>query len=143
MSGGARKAGVFMPEKRKKVVVVDDEEDIVGAVEETLSGNYSVYSAQNGQEAIKLVENTGPDLIIMDILIPVMDGLEACRRIKRDKLTKMIPVLFLTVKNQLEDTQKAFEAGADSYMIKPFSPQKLMEKVEEMLMKSELRKDMA
>jgi len=132
-----------MAESLKKIVVVDDEEDIVSAVVETLSGAYRIFTAQNGEEAIKLAANVDPDLIIMDILMPVMDGLEACRVLKHGIMTKKIPVMFLTVKNQLEDTQKAFRAGADSYMIKPFSPAKLTAKVEEMLMKADIMKGMA
>jgi CheY-like chemotaxis protein len=129
--------------RKKKIVVADDDEDILSALKETLGEIYSVYAAQDGAEAVKLVKKIHPDLVIMDILMPEMDGLEACRRIKTDKQTAPIPVIFLTVKNQVEDSEKGFQSGADSYMSKPFSPEKLLQKVSQMIEISEIRKGLA
>lgn len=132
-----------MEQARKKIVVVDDEEDICMALKETLNQDYNVFTAEDGKEAIELIRNIKPDLVIMDVLMPVMDGFEACRRMKSDKFTASIPIIFLTAKNQFEDAQKGFESGCDSYMSKPFSPSKLMQKVSELLEIAQIRRSFA
>jgi len=134
-----RKGG-NMEEIKKKIVVADDDYAILSAIKETLEDEYTVHTADDGREAVKLVTEIMPDLVIMDITMPRMDGHEACRLIKKDKNTSSIPIMFLTGKNQLGDTEKAYSSGADSYMVKPFSPDKLLQKVAEMIQKSELRK---
>ncbi|MCE5300100.1 MAG: response regulator [Spirochaetia bacterium] len=126
--------------ERKKVVVADDEPFILAALQDTLSEAYSVHTASNGAEAIKVAQKVMPDLIILDVMMPEMDGLEACRNIKRDKLTSGIPVILLTAKGQITDIEKGFKSGADAYVVKPFSPARLIEKVEEIFEKVEMRK---
>ncbi len=128
-----------MPEK-KKIVVADDEPFILSALQDTLSDDYSVYTASNGKEAIKTVEKVMPDLIILDVMMPEMDGLEACKQLKKNKETASIPVIILTAKGQITDIEKGFKSGADAYVVKPFSPARLIEKVEEIFEKVEMRK---
>lgn len=129
-----------MDSGKKKIVIVDDEEDILSALNETLNKEYMVFSASNGRDAVELAQKVIPDLIVMDILMPEMDGLEACRLIKKERTTSAIPVLLLTAKNQIEFSEKGFASGANSYMVKPFSPGKLLEKIRELIQKAEIRK---
>jgi CheY-like chemotaxis protein len=120
--------------------VADDEPFILSALQDTLSDSYSVTTASNGAEAIKVAQRVMPDLIILDVMMPEMDGLDACKNLKRDKLTSTIPVILLTAKGQITDIEKGFKSGADAYVVKPFSPARLIEKVEEIFEKVEMRK---
>ena len=127
---------------KKKIVCADDEPFILSALQDTLSDEYAVFSASNGKDAIKEVEKVTPDLIILDVMMPEMDGLEACKQLKKDKATASIPVILLTAKGQITDIEKGFKSGADAYVVKPFSPARLIEKVEEIFEKVEMRKKM-
>ena len=120
---------------KKKILLVDDEQFIVEVVSIALGGNarYELLVADDGARAVEAAHRDQPDLILMDIDMPVMDGLEACRSIKGDPSTNAIPVVMLTAMAQSRDTQAAFDAGADEYITKPFSPSGLMKKIEEML----------
>ncbi len=129
-----------MAESKKRIVVADDEPFILSALQDTLSDSYSVTTASNGAEAIKVAQKVLPDLIILDVMMPEMDGLEACKNLKRDKATSSIPVILLTAKGQITDIEKGFKSGADAYVVKPFSPARLIEKVEEIFEKVEMRK---
>lgn len=126
--------------EKKKIVVADDEPFILSALQDTLSDDYEVYTASNGKEAIKMVEKVSPDLIILDVMMPEMDGLEACKQLKKNKETAVIPVIILTAKGQITDIEKGFKSGADAYVVKPFSPARLLEKVEEIFEKVKMRK---
>jgi two-component system phosphate regulon response regulator PhoB len=119
----------------KKVLIVDDHTEVRRLVEMTLRvGEYKVFQAQNGQEAIEAARKKKPDLIIMDIMMPGdMDGLEATRVLKDDPETKDSTIIMLTAKGQEFDKEKGFEAGAEDYFVKPFSPLELIKKVEEVL----------
>ena len=127
---------------KKKIVVADDEPFILSALQDTLSDEYNVYTASNGRQAIDQAKKTVPDLIILDVMMPEMDGLEACKVLKTDKATSSIPVILLTAKGQITDIEKGFKSGADAYVVKPFSPARLMEKVEEIFEKVAMRKKM-
>lgn len=129
-----------MVESKKRIVVADDEPFILSALQDTLSDSYSVTTASNGAEAVKVAGKVLPDLIILDVMMPEMDGLEACKNLKRDKATSSIPVILLTAKGQITDIEKGFKSGADAYVVKPFSPARLIEKVEEIFEKVEMRK---
>jgi|ERR1035437_532789 CheY-like chemotaxis protein len=129
-----------MSESKKRIVVADDEPFILSALQDTLSDSFSVTTASNGVEAIKAVQKVNPDLIILDVMMPEMDGLEACKNLKRDKATSSIPIILLTAKGQITDIEKGFKSGADAYVVKPFSPARLIEKVEEIFEKVEMRK---
>lgn len=111
------------------ILAVDDSPANIDVVKEVLSPDYQIKAAVDGKTALKVVEQKRPDLILLDIIMPDMDGYEVCRRIKADPATRDIPVIFLTVKDQ--DTDEAFglALGAVDYIIKPISPAILKERV--------------
>ena len=122
-------------EKMKKILVVDDQLEVRELVKVTLrSDDYKVIQAESGEKAVEVARSEKPDLIIMDIMMPGgMDGLEATRILKNDSKTKDCQIIMLTAKGQQFDREKGFEAGADDYFVKPFSPLELIKKVEEIL----------
>ncbi len=120
--------------KGKKVLVVDDEEDILELVDFNLSQNgFHVIRATNGEEAIRVAETTSPNLIILDLMLPGIDGLEVCRLLKRNDKTEHIPIIMLTVKGDEADIVTGLELGADDYITKPFSPKILVARVRTIL----------
>ena len=121
--------------KMKKILIVDDRLEVRELVEVTLRvKDYKIFMAKNAEEAINIVRKEKPDLTLMDIMMPgEMDGLEATRLLKNDEDTKGCPIVMLTAKGQKKDIEKGFEAGADDYFVKPFSPLDLIKKVEEVL----------
>ncbi len=118
----------------RKVLVVDDEENIIQILEFSIEAEgYEVITASNGEEAIKKARKEQPNLIILDIMMPKVDGYEVCRVLKRNPLTKKIPVILLTAKGREIDKRLGFEVGASDYIVKPFSPSKLIDKINEHL----------
>jgi two-component system alkaline phosphatase synthesis response regulator PhoP len=117
-----------------KILVVDDEVNITQILEFSIGAEgYEVISAQNGEEAIDKARREQPDLIILDIMMPIIDGYEACRILKSNPLTKNIPVVLLTAKGRDIDKRLGYEVGATDYIIKPFSPNKLIDRIHELL----------
>ncbi len=119
----------------KKIMVVDDEEDILFIVKETLSREgFTVVSASSGLEALKKIKKERPDLILLDVMMPGLDGWETCRRIKEDEDTKDIMVTMLTVKSEDEDKVKSLDyALADWHISKPIERDKLLRTVKWLL----------
>ena len=119
----------------KKILITDDRLKIRELVEMTLRvEDYQVLQAKSGEEAVEIAKAEKPDVIIMDVVMPGgMDGLEATRIIKNDPETKDCKIVMLTAKSREADKQKGYEAGADGYFAKPFSPLDLIQKVEEIL----------
>ena len=119
----------------KKILVVDDQLEVRELVSVTLrSDDYQVIQAESGEKAVEVARAEKPDLIIMDIMMPgEIDGIEATHIIKNDPETKDCQIVMLTSKGQQVDREKGFEAGADDYFVKPFSPLELIKKVEEIL----------
>jgi two-component system alkaline phosphatase synthesis response regulator PhoP len=118
----------------RKVLVVDDEENIIQILEFSIEAEgYEVITASNGEEAIKKARKEQPNLIILDIMMPKVDGYEVCRVLKANPLTKKIPVILLTAKGREIDKRLGFEVGASDYIVKPFSPSKLIDKINEHL----------
>jgi len=111
------------------VLVVDDTEANVDILVDALGKTYNVSVAMDGPSALEAVEENHPDLILLDIMMPGMDGYEVCRELRKNKKTSEIPVLFLTAKNEKEDIIKGFEAGAQDYITKPFYTREVMERV--------------
>ncbi|MFB0527004.1 MAG: response regulator [bacterium] len=112
---------------KQKILVVDDEPDLVELVKDVLErNNYFVISARNADLAIKKVRESKPDLIILDLNLPGIGGIEVCRILKRDRKTSSIPIIMLTVKSTETDKIAGLEAGADDYMTKPFSTAELV-----------------
>lgn len=117
-----------------KILVVDDEINITQILEFSIGAEgYEVIAAQNGEEAIDKARREQPDLIILDIMMPIIDGYEACRILKANPLTKNIPVILLTAKGREIDKRLGYEVGATDYIIKPFSPNKLIDRIHKLL----------
>jgi two-component system, OmpR family, alkaline phosphatase synthesis response regulator PhoP len=117
-----------------KVLVVDDEVYILHILDFILGAeSYDVVTATNGEQALQKVRDEKPDLVILDIMMPKLDGYETCRMIKNDAATKHIPVILLTAKGREIDQKLGREVGANDYITKPFSPNKLIERVQAIL----------
>lgn len=109
--------------EKSTILVVDDTPDNLTLMSGLLKDNYRVKIANNGARALKIAESdTPPDLILLDIMMPEMDGYEVCRRLKADVKTRDIPVIFLTAKTEVVDETHGFELGASDYITKPISP---------------------
>ena len=122
---------------KKRILVVDDERDIVDLIRYNLTKEgYDVLVAYNGQEGLAKAR-PAPDLVVLDVMMPVMDGFEACRRLKGDPQTSGIPVVFLTAKGGEVDEVVGLELGADDYIQKPISPRKLVARVKAILRRHE------
>jgi DNA-binding response OmpR family regulator len=116
------------------VLVADDDLDIRELVVYRLERNgFDVIAAGDGEEAIRLAEEQTPDLAILDVMMPKVDGLEATRRLRGNDATRRMPVILLTARAQEADVTRGFEAGADDYLRKPFSPQELRARVQALL----------
>ncbi len=117
-----------LPASKRTIMVVDDNPDIVIIVTSILEAKgYVVQSASSGQEALSLLKGQKPDLIILDIMMPQMDGLEVLTRLKADQSTASIPVILLTAKIQENDIIAGYKAGAEYYITKPFTPTQVLE----------------
>jgi putative two-component system response regulator len=113
----------------KRILVVDDEPNNLRVLQEILKAGYKVAFAKNGKEALAAVPKHEPDLILLDIMMPGMDGYEVCRRLKTDKKTESIPVIFITAMGEIGDETKGFEVGAVDYIMKPVNPQVVLARV--------------
>ena len=116
--------------EKKKIMVVDDEFTIRELVALTLENDYDVIKAESGEDALEKVK-LKPDLVILDIMMPRMDGYQVCQVLKTNKDTKNIPIIMLTAKHQIDDVKRAIETGADEYITKPFEPDLLKRRVNE------------
>ncbi len=113
----------MLQEREKPVVlIVDDTPDNITLFNEILKNEYQVKVATNGERALEIALNARPDIILLDVMMPVMDGYETCRRLKQDVQLSDIPILFLTARSNEEDEKKGFMVGAADYIIKPVSP---------------------
>jgi len=118
----------------KCLLAVDDEPHILKLVAFSLrSGGYEVLEACDGLAAIQVAKAEKPDLILMDVMMPALDGYEACRRLKADSETADIPVIMLTAKTQVSEQQAGKDSGATEYICKPFTPKDLVAQVREFL----------
>ena len=119
---------------KAKILVVDDRPSNVKALRVRLSAaGYDVLEALNGPDALALVEQASPDLVLLDLMMPGMDGYEVCRRIKSRQGAEFTPVVIVTAKTETEAVVKGLEIGADEYITKPFAPLELMARVKSML----------
>ena len=116
------------------ILVVEDEEDILELVSYNLQKEgYQVTQAMSGEKALQSVDEDPPQLILLDLMLPEIDGLEVCRRLKRDPETATIPIVMLTAKGEESDIVSGLEMGADDYVTKPFSPRVLIARVRAVL----------
>ncbi|MEG3071246.1 MAG: response regulator [Candidatus Syntrophopropionicum ammoniitolerans] len=104
------------------LLVVDDAINSIRLVNEILKDDYRIKVATNGAIALTVAQNTRPDIILLDVVMPVMNGYETCRRLKENRELKDIPIIFLTAKTDEEDEEKGFALGAADYISKPVSP---------------------
>jgi DNA-binding response OmpR family regulator len=120
----------------KKILIAEDERDIRDLVSFTLQfAGYQVIAAADGQEAVELAIREQPDMILMDVRMPRLSGYEACKRIKAEPSLVDVPVVFLSAKGQDSEIRLGLEAGAQEYVVKPFAPAELVEKVKSLLAK--------
>ena len=116
------------------ILIVEDEENIANLVKYNLEKDgFKCTVTTNGKEALAILIKQPVDLVILDIMLPEMDGLEVCRRIKRDNRTASIPIIMLTAKGEETDRIVGFELGANDYVVKPFSPRELVLRVKSLL----------
>ena len=118
----------------KKILIVDDEADIIEILQFVLEANgYEIITAMDGEEGLKLARESHPDLIILDVMMPKINGYKICRLLKYDNKYKDIPVLMITARSQEEDKVIGEETGADEYITKPFNVDSVLEKVKKYL----------
>lgn len=118
----------------KKILIVDDELNILTMVEARLTGNgYDVITASDGQEGLAKARAENPDLIILDIMLPKLDGYKVCRMLKFDEQHKHIPIILLSARTQESDQEVGKQQGADAYITKPFQQEVLLGKIKELL----------
>lgn len=127
-------------ESQPIVLIIEDNSDIRDYIESSLSPNYIVHTAINGKEGLQIAQKEIPNIIVSDIMMPEMDGLELCRIMKSDIRTSHIPIILLTAKDSIKDKEEGYESGADSYLTKPFSAKLLVSRIHNLL---ETRKAMA
>jgi DNA-binding response OmpR family regulator len=135
---------MIRPMTREKVVVIEDEPDIREVIEHNLTREgYKVRSTRDGEDGLGLVRKEAPDLVLLDLMLPGLDGIEVCRRLKADPLTRAIPVVMVTAKGEESDVVLGLGMGADDYVAKPFSPKELIARVKAVLRRGPLKEDEA
>ena len=124
--------------KTPSIIVVEDEADIADLVKYNLEKEgFRAIVATDGEKALERIRTSPPALVILDLLLPKLDGLAVCREMRRDPRTKAVPVLMLTARSEEMDKLAGFEAGADDYLTKPFSPRELVARVKALLRRKE------
>jgi len=132
-------AMLFKKRVRPKILVVDDEPDAIELVDFNLKqAGFEVGIAADGAEAVKKARSFSPNLIVLDVMLPELDGLEVCRMLRRDAATAAIPIIMLTAKASEMDRVVGLEIGADDYLTKPFSPRELVLRIKKMLQRAPL-----
>ena len=121
----------------KKLLIVDDEAHIRMLIEQTLEEledeGVNFLTAENGEQALEIIKNENPQLVFLDVMMPKMNGMEVCRRVKKELNMDKVFIVLLTAKGQELDRQKGQEVGADLYMTKPFDPEVILQKAREIL----------
>jgi DNA-binding response OmpR family regulator len=116
------------------VLVADDEDDVLELIVFRLErSGYTVVKAHDGAEALDLARSSHPDLAVLDVMMPKMDGFELTQRLREEEATSKMPIILLTARSQETDIQRGFDVGADDYIRKPFSPQELRSRVQSIL----------
>jgi diguanylate cyclase (GGDEF)-like protein len=120
-------------QKRSSILIVDDTETNVDILVELLSDSYEIVVALDGKSALEILEEQEVDLILLDIMMPIIDGYDVCRRVKQNEKTNDIPIIFITAKTDEESIEKAYEAGGMDYVTKPFKPKELFARIKTQL----------
>ena len=118
---------------KKKVLIVDDEPNVRRLLHSILSKNFEVFEAEDGRQAIEMANTQKPDVVLMDMMMPKMDGLTACHMIKNDPATKTIPVIMVTAIGFELNVKLSQQMGASGYVTKPFSSEDLLNKIAQVL----------
>ncbi|MFH1552257.1 MAG: response regulator [Candidatus Omnitrophota bacterium] len=119
---------------KEKILIVEDEKDIAEMIEYNLrKEGYTTLSVLNGEKAVSLAKKERPNLVILDLMLPDIDGLEVCKRLKKNEITAQIPIIMLTAKSREADKVAGLEVGADDYLTKPFSTRELMARIKAVL----------
>lgn len=127
-----------MGERGRRILVVEDEEDILELISYNLAKeNFAVHGVRSGEEAIEYVLSHVPDLVLLDLMLPGMDGFQVCRRLKNYVTSQHVPVVIVTAKGEEADIVTGLELGADDYITKPFSPKILVARVNAVLRRHE------
>jgi DNA-binding response OmpR family regulator len=117
-----------------RILVVDDDLAVRELIEITLhQAGYEVLSAADGKTAVEIAQKEKPDLVLLDVRLPVLDGYQACKQITSDPMTKHVPVVFVSARGQIEEIQMGLSAGAVDYFVKPFSTELLKKRIQELL----------
>jgi two-component system alkaline phosphatase synthesis response regulator PhoP len=125
---------------KEKILVVDDEEDILELVKYNLEREgFQITCAESGEKALKSTRHERPDLIVLDLMLPGIDGLEVARQLKQDLKTAGIPIVMLTAKGEEADIVTGLELGADDYITKPFSPRVLIARIKAVLRRQSMQ----
>jgi CheY-like chemotaxis protein len=125
--------------KKSRVLIVDDEKHIVDLIRLSLSsGRYDLYEAYDGKEALAMVSKIVPDLIILDLMMPQVDGFEVARQLKENVLTQNIPIIILSAKSEVNEKAKLLDMGVDDYITKPFDPLELEARISNKLRKKQV-----
>ena len=120
--------------KKTKIAVIEDEVDILEVINYNLSKEgFDVCSALDGEEGLALIKKEVPDLVLLDLMLPGLDGIEICRKLKTDYSTRSIPIIMVTAKGEESDIVLGLGMGADDYMVKPFRPRELMARIRSVL----------
>lgn len=125
-----------------RIVYIDDDRNQLALVERFLSGPFEVITAENGEDGLRIISETPPDLVLLDINMPKMDGYEVCTRLQATPKTSFIPVVFLTAMEEEKDRARAFAAGASDFLVKPVKKDALLEKVRAQLATGAAWKDL-
>ena len=124
--------------RKKRILLVDDTEDLVLVVSRRLeSWGYEVFTATSGEDGLRLAQERLPDLVLLDIMMPRMKGREVCARLKADSNTKHIPVIFITALGLADHVKAGMDLGAEDYIVKPFEPAELKERIAILLARHE------
>jgi two-component system phosphate regulon response regulator PhoB len=136
---GILRAGDAFVLSRQKVAVIEDEPDILELLTYNLAREgFTVVSADDGHRGLELVRREVPNIVVLDLLLPGLDGLEICRRLKQDTATRQIPIVMLTAKSEESDVVLGLGVGADDYVTKPFSPRELLARLRAVLRRGPL-----
>jgi DNA-binding response OmpR family regulator len=122
---------------KSKILVIEDNADTRRFLEAMLSKEFEIITAENGVIGIEFARNRSPDLILLDIMLPVLSGYDACSLLKKDEKTRQIPIIFLSAKNSVPDITQGLSTGADDYLPKPFDYKELVARIRARLRKSE------
>ncbi|MDP7323839.1 MAG: response regulator [Candidatus Woesearchaeota archaeon] len=120
---------------KKSVVIVEDDENIARAQELILSANFNVHIAKDGEEGLQAVKEKKPDLVVLDLMLPKMGGMEVCKSIRSDEEIKHTKIVMVTAKNQEKDESDGMDLGADDYIMKPFEADELLHVINQVLNK--------